>query len=69
MSPTIPYPSVANFTTSYMMVVFRQFDSIGNCRDRVIAANATNPALNLTFLLTLPQCYEHCGTGYGIYDT
>ena len=27
--------------------VGRRFDSIDNCRDRVIAANATTPALNL----------------------
>jgi hypothetical protein len=46
----------------------RRFDSIPNCRDRVIAANATTPNLNLTFLLTLPQCYEYCGTSYGTYD-
>jgi hypothetical protein len=46
----------------------RRFDSIDNCRARVIAANATTPALNLTFMLTLPQCYEYCGTGYGTYD-
>ena len=47
----------------------RRFDSIDDCRARVIAANATTPALNLTFMLTLPQCYEYCGTGYGTYDT
>ncbi|MCJ1413783.1 hypothetical protein MMC32_000108 [Xylographa parallela] len=46
----------------------RRFDSIENCRARVIAANDTTPALNLTFELTLPQCYEYCGTGYGTYD-
>jgi hypothetical protein len=46
----------------------RRFDSIDNCRARVIAANATTPALNLTFMLTLPQCYEYCGTGYGTYN-
>jgi hypothetical protein len=46
----------------------RRFDSIDDCRARVIAANATTPALNLTFMLTLPQCYEYCGTGYGTYD-
>lgn len=47
----------------------RRFDSIDDCRARVVAANATTPALNLTFMLTLPQCYEYCGTGYGTYDT
>ncbi|MCJ1384308.1 hypothetical protein MMC17_007424 [Xylographa soralifera] len=46
----------------------RRFDSIDNCRDRVVAANAKTPALNLTFFLTLPQCYEYCGSGYGSYD-
>jgi hypothetical protein len=46
----------------------RRFDSIDKCRARVIDANATTPTLNLTFMLTLPQCYEYCGTGYGTYD-
>ncbi|MCJ1405053.1 hypothetical protein MMC11_008279 [Xylographa trunciseda] len=52
-----------------MAVSGRLFDSIDACRARVVAANATTPALNLTFLLTLPQCYEYCGTGIGTYET
>ncbi|MCJ1436891.1 hypothetical protein MMC27_006273 [Xylographa pallens] len=46
-----------------------RFDSIDKCRAQVIAANDTTPALNLTFELTLAQCYEYYGSRYGSYDT
>jgi hypothetical protein len=46
----------------------RQFDSIDLCKDRVEALQQTSPELGLTFLLTLPQCYEYCGEGFGGYE-
>lgn len=56
--------------TAFANVVLgaQRFDTIDKCRDRVIQANRTTPALNLTFKLDLPHCLEYCGVGYGPYD-
>ena len=44
------------------------FTGIGSCRTLIQNLIQTRPDLSLTPVLSLQQCYQYCGTGYGSYD-